>query len=92
VRIGSGNLARFKPLVLSVVNVPKNVSALLSTGTVQGYRTAASVSKAVTNQHNLSASEDMISFGMDSFPENDSAFKAPSVVQRTDVVIIQICF
>jgi hypothetical protein len=27
------------------------------TGTVQGYRTAASVSKAVTNQHNLPAGE-----------------------------------
>jgi hypothetical protein len=57
VRIGSGNLARFKPLVLSVVNVPKNVSALLSTGTIQGYRTAASVSKAAANQHNLPAGE-----------------------------------
>jgi hypothetical protein len=91
VRIGCRNLARFKFDVLKVPGVPKKGLAFFATGTEQGCRTATAVSKAVTNQHILPAGKDMIPYGMDSFPVNGSTFKAPSVAQRTDAVIIQIC-
>jgi hypothetical protein len=47
----------FKSDVLSVPGVTKKESALLSTGAKPGCRTAASVSKAAANQHNLPAGE-----------------------------------
>jgi hypothetical protein len=79
------------PVVLSIRTAPKKGSALFATAAEPGCRTATAVSKAVTNRHILPAGECIFPFGMDSFPENDSMFKAPSVVQRTDAVIIQIC-
>jgi hypothetical protein len=59
------------------------------TGTVQGCRTAASVSKAAANQHNLPAGESLTHFGMDSMTGNQNTFNEPDA-QRTDAVIIII--
>jgi hypothetical protein len=92
VSFGNRNLIIFKSVAFNRKTTLKNGSALFVTGTEPGCRNATAVSKAVTNQLILTAGENMIPFEMDSFPGNGSTFKAPSVVQRTDAMIIQSAF